>query len=521
MFSNHPIKLTTRLGVTLSVLSAFAGLSANTAHAQKATLAAPQLSYYGVYLQQAKLGSAVMKRDEHAALNGHPAVRVDMQMTMDLKVLGAPSTIVTTSISWSDPKTGAPLASNSRSEAAGRITTVSAAYTDRAVTYTANIQGTIKKETLTLKPGEKFLVDPSDGSSTITPTVGMKLSGKVFSGELMRLIDTDIEVVGQETVAIGGQAVRAYKILEKNSISPATLWANDAGDMLRVDMAMGMQMRREPREVALATQTDGKAPDIVAMTSIAPTGEPMTGAARKASSITYQIAGVTRPLAPDDSVQSATYVPTGPTAADKNEKTATVTVHPQSLPTTPAAPRFTAGPDAAPERLRRYLKATEYVSSTDPEFVALAHTIVGDETDTAKAAAKIAAYVHKTVKPDPGIAALRTSKDIRKEPRGVCRDYTTLFTAIARAAGIPTKQCVGLGYGVLPDGSGRFVGHAWPEVWVGNDASGVEKWVALEPTWGVPFADATHIKLAEGEITDFYEVAADMEHYKIKVLSIK
>lgn len=476
------------------------------------------MDYYGVYLQTAKLGNATMTRDERATLDGRPAVRVDMQMTMDLRVLGAPNKIVTSSVSWADPKTGAPLASRSRTEASGRVTTVSAAYADRSVTYTADIQGTIKKDTLTLKPGEKFLADPSNGA-TIRPKVGMKLSGKVFSSEMMRLIDTEISVVGEETVAIGGQAVRAFKIIEKNPYTPATLWANETGDLLRADMPMGMQMRKEPKALALA-EPGGKAPDLIAMTSIAPTGEKLTADARKAGAITYEIGGVTRPLAPDDSVQSVAYQPTGVGATEKNEKTATVTVRARPLPDAAGVSRF-ASAEAAPERLRRFLRTTEYVPASDPEFVQLARTIVGEETDTAKAAAKIAAYVHKTMKPDPGIAALRTAHDIRKEPRGVCRDYTTFYTAIARAAGIPTKQCVGLGFGVLPDGSGRFVGHAWPEVWTGTDAAGADRWIALEPTWGQPFADATHIKMAEGEITDFYEVAADLEHYKIKVLRVE
>ena len=63
--------------------------------------------------------------------------------------------------------------------------------------------------------------------------------------------------------------------------------------------------------------------------------------------------------------------------------------------------------------------------------------------------------------------------------------------------------------------------HAWPEVYVGQDARGADLWVALEPTWGAPFADATHLKLAEGEITDITNIAADMGNYTIKVLEVR
>ena len=69
---------------------------------------------------------------------------------------------------------------------------------------------------------------------------------------------------------------------------------------------------------------------------------------------------------------------------------------------------------------------------------------------------------------------------------------------------------------------GTFYGHAWPEVWVGTDtATGADRWIALEPTWGAPFADATHIKLAEGELSDFFKVAADLDGYRVQILEAK
>ena len=109
-----------------------------------------------------------------------------------------------------------------------------------------------------LKPGEKFLADLSDGAS-IKPYIGMKLSGKMFSAETMRLVNSEIIVVGQETIAVGGQALRAYKILEKNAMMPSTLYASDAGELLRADLPMGMQLpsHGHPR-VTNATQCDSK-----------------------------------------------------------------------------------------------------------------------------------------------------------------------------------------------------------------------------------------------------------------------
>jgi|TARA_Y100000031_G_scaffold5937_1_gene7256 transglutaminase/protease-like cytokinesis protein 3 len=85
-----------------------------------------------------------------------------------------------------------------------------------------------------------------------------------------------------------------------------------------------------------------------------------------------------------------------------------------------------------------------------------------------------------------------TAVDALRERRGECQSHTYLFTALARAAGIPTKVVNGL---VYSEDYGGFLYHAWPEVFVGQ-------WRALDPTLGQDSVDATHIKLTENERED-------------------
>jgi len=66
-----------------------------------------------------------------------------------------------------------------------------------------------------------------------------------------------------------------------------------------------------------------------------------------------------------------------------------------------------------------------------------------------------------------------------------------LFAALARAAGIPTKVCLGLTYTNI----GAFLYHAWAEVYVG-------KWVPIDPALGQMQVDATHLKMFEGIMTE-------------------
>jgi transglutaminase-like putative cysteine protease len=65
-----------------------------------------------------------------------------------------------------------------------------------------------------------------------------------------------------------------------------------------------------------------------------------------------------------------------------------------------------------------------------------------------------------------------------------------LYTALARARGIPTRVVNGLTYS--PEYQG-FLYHTWAESWLGVD------WIAVDPTFAQIGVDATHIKLLEGE----------------------
>lgn len=464
-------------------------------------------SFYGVYLKGTKIGNVVSQREDVAPTKAQPGgtVRVKTVMMMDLRVMGANAQIISTSVSLSDAKSGKPLSQYSQTESGGRLTKTTATYTDRSVNYVTRVGDNEKHGTLSLQQGEAFLFD-STSAANFTPKIGKELKGKVFVAETLALSDSSIKIVSKEPIDVSGQSVSAYKVVQSGASTGTNIsYLNDAGDLLRSDGPIGMQILKEPKTRALAAPEAGATkPDLISLVAITPTGAAIPSP-RTATMAKYAISNVTRPLPVADAIQSVT-----PTAA---EGTVTVVVTTRPLPAS-GAKLFVPSAEA-PTALSSYLASTIYVPAESKTFQALARQIVGSETDSAKAAGKIAAWVHNTVKPDPGIAAIRSADDVLKDPRGVCRDYTTLFAAIARAAGIPTKQCVGIVYA-----DGKFLYHAWPEVWVGAGTNKdiADGWVALEPTFGAPFADATHIKLAEGEITDIARVAADVGSYRISVI---
>ena len=75
---------------------------------------------------------------------------------------------------------------------------------------------------------------------------------------------------------------------------------------------------------------------------------------------------------------------------------------------------------------------------------------------------------------------------------GNCQTHARLYTALARAAGIPTRFVSGL---VHMEGKG-FLYHSWAESFIGG------RWISVDPTYNQLPADPTHIKLFEGHLQE-------------------
>jgi len=84
-------------------------------------------------------------------------------------------------------------------------------------------------------------------------------------------------------------------------------------------------------------------------------------------------------------------------------------------------------------------------------------------------------WVHENIAYDKACAVSSYPASwVLKNKRGVCDEFSRLFTAMARLIGIPTRIIIGYAY----DG-GEWVPHAWAEVY--NKGWG---WVELDPTHG-------------------------------------
>lgn len=134
----------------------------------------------------------------------------------------------------------------------------------------------------------------------------------------------------------------------------------------------------------------------------------------------------------------------------------------------------------APER-HIYLKSDTFWEANNPTIQSLAKQLKTPKAIYEYVVATLS-YNYDRVRRNPvrlgALGALETPTE------SLCREFTDLFIAIARAANIPAREVVGYGYTTNPTLRPLSlvvdVLHAWPEYY--DDTLNV--WVPVDPTWG-------------------------------------
>ncbi|HEX7466595.1 MAG TPA: transglutaminase-like domain-containing protein, partial [Usitatibacter sp.] len=153
-----------------------------------------------------------------------------------------------------------------------------------------------------------------------------------------------------------------------------------------------------------------------------------------------------------------------------------------------------------------FLGPEPLLETTSPEIVALASRLRGNTADPAVVAERINRWVYDSLRKVITVGVPSALGTLRAR-RGDCNEHAQLYVALARAAGIPARVAAGLAYL-----DGKFYYHAWPEVWL-------ERWVAVDPTFGQFPADAAHLRFTVGGISHQVELLRLMGSLHIDVLS--
>ncbi len=158
----------------------------------------------------------------------------------------------------------------------------------------------------------------------------------------------------------------------------------------------------------------------------------------------------------------------------------------------------------------KYLKPAEGIESEAPEMVAQARKLAEGKKNGGEIARALVTWTTEWLKEgvddgDGALASLLSRK-------GNCQTHARLYTALARAAGIPTRYVSGL---VLLEGKGFFY-HSWAESFLDG------QWVAVDPTYNQMPADPTHLKFFEGHTReDLAPIASIIGKIGIRVLEAK
>ncbi len=141
--------------------------------------------------------------------------------------------------------------------------------------------------------------------------------------------------------------------------------------------------------------------------------------------------------------------------------------------------------------LEAYTKSEAYIDSDSPLIVNAVRTVVKDETDPITIAESLHNFVadkleYDNQKLERGNYEYMYASEIMEEGKGVCADYSILYTALLRAAGIPAKLVEGIPIlSILNEESRELnIGHAWVEVmlpwygWVPIDVTSESKFMS-------------------------------------------
>lgn len=286
---------------------------------------------------------------------------------------------------------------------------------------------------------------------------------------------TEFEGEGSYLVAgVEVPVVRTRTTEERSNLAVVTTIAKD-GRVL--ELKFGEVMVGKAEEEKLAKQLDKV--DLFNLTRVV-LDQPIPKTVRVApAQVRYEVAGLAKEYRRESYRQEFKEGPGGALALTISSK----------LPVARAARPVVAAeqPVVAKEQkeLQKALEASLAVESRARPIVELAEKLVAGEADAWAAARKLNLFVYDYLEKSYGSSSDRAA-DVLAARKGDCTEHALLFTALARAAGIPARRVDGLVYMESTDGIPAFYWHEWAEVWVGE-------WVAMDPTFNQAVADPTHI----------------------------
>jgi hypothetical protein len=305
------------------------------------------------------------------------------------------------------------------------------------------------------------------------------LSGPALDLDQLRVRPMRHGFVRRETIGAGGVPLDVSVVSEQEEGDRLAIEARvaDDGRILEIQVGDAILARAEPE----ATAKRFDAVDLFLISRVAlPRPLPRDVPGR----ITYRLAKLPAGFQASDARQR--FAP-GPAGTVLLTVTAAV---PAAADPRRDAPLAKRAPERDPD-----VQPTPQFDADAPAIAALAREATAGAKGVYEAARALERLVFERLQKSYGTSNDRAS-DVLAAGRGDCTEHTALFVALARALGIAARPVHGLVFAAYGDGVPALYWHAWAEVRVGGS------WIALDPTFGQPVADATHIALGGGNRVD-------------------
>jgi hypothetical protein len=307
-----------------------------------------------------------------------------------------------------------------------------------------------------------------------------------------------LDTASQRWVVAHDDTVRAWRI-HTDAKQPFTAWVDEQGRVVRAELPGGLAIERRAYEIAFenwkleARARGGRVTadrDILETTAIA-------------SNRLVKVNGLTELRARLSGTDLRGFAIEGGRQRMRGD---TLVVTRESGPTLQSWTKLDAsGPQAM--TIMSALRA-EPGLPRDSAIVATSRRIVGTEKDALARVRLLNRWVHDSLAKRTTIGIPNAATVLRTRS-GDCNEHAALFTALARADGIPTRIAAGLAYI-----DGKFYYHAWPEVYLSD-------WVAVDPTFGQVPADAGHLRFTIGGLSRQAELLRLIGTLRIDVASAR
>jgi len=322
-------------------------------------------------------------------------------------------------------------------------------------------------------------------------TPGRQTTMRVFNPLSLTADEMVLKALRREPLRLNGETREVTVLSAEYQGMRVLSWVDETGEILRQESPFGwsLELCSAREALALDRAADGVPDDILAATAVVADGT--VSEPRSRDRLRVRLRG--RGFRKEDLASHRQEV--GRILEDSVE----LTLRPDVLP----APTGCRG--EIPPEARAFLCASPFIQSDSEAIRKLAARIAGREKGDLAVARALHKWVHGNIRKQPRVS-VPSALDVLKNLEGDCNEHTTLFVALARAAGLPAKIIVGVVYN-----KGAFYYHAWPAVYVGQ-------WLEMDPTLGQEAVDATHIRLLEGELRDQFRLMRLVGRLRVEIL---